>query len=122
MTRQTTILPSTRRLAAAPVARLAFAPLALAPLAFALALLCLPAPAHAQDDEGPRPVVDARLEGLVDPASAGTDGDGSSRARPIVTVDKDVNGGFATTWLLFVVLTGVAAGVMLKDAKRSHLD
>jgi hypothetical protein len=60
----------------------------------------MPLIARAADDEGP--VQDARLQGY-----------------PSVVFDQ---GGSGTTYLFFVVLTLITAGVMFMNAKRSHLD
>lgn len=74
-----------------------------------LAVTAAPNRALAQDDEGPRPVIDARIEGLVDSENK------------IVNVGT-VTGGAGLTWITFVFLAAIAAGVMFKDARRTHLD
>ena len=63
-----------------------------------------PVTALAARPEMEKDIVDARLEGYdkVD-----------------VTLAPS---GTALTWLLLIFLTAVAVSVMLKDAKRSHLD
>jgi len=65
-----------------------------------IALMPLMARASSSDDEGP--VQDARLQGYPSPVFN--------------------EGGSGTTYLFFVVLTLITAGVMFMNAKRSHLD
>ena len=57
--------------------------------------------AMAQDDE--KPPTEARLENY--PSKVTLDG-----------------GGTATSWILFIVLTGLTVLVMFKNANRTHLD
>ena len=71
----------------------------LAAATLALGTLAAPAAVSAQD-ENP---TDGRLEGYQNP----------------VTVDNDST---ALTWLLFVFLGIVGLSVLVKDAKRTHLD
>lgn len=84
---------------------------ALARLVFAWGVIGMPGLALAQDDEGPRKVIDARIEGLVEAPdkSQGVD------------LNK-VDGGGALTWIAFVFVAVVAVGPMFKNARRSHLD
>jgi hypothetical protein len=56
---------------------------------------------YAQDDE--KPPTEARLENY--PSKVTLDG-----------------GGAATSWILFIVLTGLTVLVMFKNANRTHLD
>jgi hypothetical protein len=79
-----------------------------------LVLLAVPSVAHAQDEEGPRKVVDARLEGLHDVSSG--------NESPIKVDDKASGMIAPLNWLLFIVLAGIACAVVFKDARRSHLD
>jgi len=65
-----------------------------------IALMPLIAQASSSDDEGP--VEDARLQGY-----------------PSVVFNQ---GGSGTTYMFFVVLTLITAGVMFMNAKRTHLD
>lgn len=78
-----------------------------------LSLLVATPSARAQDDEeSARPVVDARLEGLT-----------NSDQRDTVDVTKQLGaGGTGGYWVLFLFLAALTAGVLFKDAKRSHLD
>jgi hypothetical protein len=77
-----------------------------------MSVLCGPGVAMAQDDEGPRAVIDARVEGLVEPGSP-----------PDRAVDLNkVSGGGALTWIVFVFVAVIAVGPMFKNARRSHLD
>lgn len=73
-------------------------------------LLSTPAAALAQDEEGPRPVLDARLEGLA------------NNKGEVQGVSEKVSGGYTLTWVVFFILAGIAVGPLFKDARRSHLD
>lgn len=64
------------------------------------------AQAVAQDDEPA--MVDARLEGY------------GSREKPVTVALAP--GNTSLTWVLMVILGGLAVGVMFKHTKRSHLD
>lgn len=81
-----------------------------AAVAALLIVLASPAATFAQDEDAPRLVVDARLEGVVD-SKGGT-----------VDLTTNMGGGNALTWFVFVLLAALAASVMFKDARRSHLD
>lgn len=77
-----------------------------------LSMLAVTPMAHAQEDDDNRPVIDARLEGLQE-----------SGQNQIVDVTKQLGGGgTGGYWVLFIFLAALTAGVLFKDAKRSHLD
>lgn len=78
-----------------------------------LTLASLPSVALAQDEEGPRTVIDARIEGLASPDDA---------QKTVRIDDQLTRKGYALSWIVFLALGVMAAGVMFKDARRSHLD
>lgn len=72
-------------------------------LYFAIALFCAPLLALAKGEDEETAKLEARLEGY-----------------PIgVRLDK---GGTALTWLMFIFLGVLGVGVLLKNARRTHLD
>ena len=73
---------------------------ALAGACLALAVTASPAAAQKIEEESP---TDARLEGYPTP----------------VAIEE---GGTTMTWALFLVLTLIGCSVLLKNAKRTHLD
>ena len=74
-------------------------------------LLITPTTAHAQDDDdGTRPVTDARLEGLT--------ADGNST----IDVTKPVPDRSSLTWFVLGGFALLAAGGLFKDSRRTHLD
>lgn len=73
-------------------------------------LTASPAMARQDDDDGSRPVVDARLEGMT--------ADGNS----VVDLTKPISDRSALTWFVFAAFAVLAAGGLFKDSRRTHLD
>ena len=73
-------------------------------------LFASPGTVRAQDDDDDRTVLDARIEGM------------SEKGDDVANLKKQVSGGSGLYWILLVFLGGLTAGVLFKDARRSHLD
>ena len=85
------------------VERLPVAAKWLASLALLMVVLAPASVALARQDEPDEVIVDARMEGYA-------------------TNMEMPEGSSGGTWVVFVLLTVITAGGLLKDAKRTHLD